>query len=155
VSQTSTNGVSDGAYAAGLAPASTVTAPRPPALAMSADQQALRLLDLEQRPTRVAVAAQSASGDANRADAMMLAFAARGALDAGAPLGYVEGQLRLLFGDAQPKAVATIVNAAAEPVTISDLRAGLDRIATIEAQGAPDESWWTALVGELRDLAVI
>jgi len=86
---------------------------------------------------------------------MMIAFAARRALDSGAPLGYVGGQLRLLFGDAQPKAVATIVNAAAEPVTISNLRAGLDRIATNEAQGAPDESWWTALVNELRDLAVI
>ena len=154
VAQSSPNGGSNAADPSGIAPVSTDAA-RAPAPVMSADQQAVRMLDLEQRLTRVAVAAQSASGYANRAEAMMIAFAARRALDGGAPLGYVEGQLRLLFGDAQPKAVATIINAAAEPVTISDLRAGLDRIATAEARGAPDESWWTSLVGELRDLAVI
>jgi len=132
-------------------PAST----RPPALVMSAEQQGVRMLDIEQRLTRVAVAAQTASSYANRAEAMMIAFAARRSLDAGAPLGYVEGQLRLLFGDAQPKAVATIVNAAAEPVTITDLRAGLDRIRIAEAQGEPDESWWDSLVREVQDLAVI
>lgn len=150
------NSTPDGIDRTGLTPEVIVAARQPaPAQAMSPDQQAARILDLEQRLTRVAVAAQSAAGYANRAEAMMIAFAARRALDGGAPLGYVEGQLRLLFGDAQPKAVATIINAAAEPVTISDLRAGLERIATIEAQGAPDENWWTALLGELRDLTVI
>jgi len=134
-------------------PAPTVS--RPPAMTMSAEQQAVRMLDIEQRLTRVAVAAQTASSYANRAEAMMIAFAARRALDAGAPLGYVEGQLRLLFGDAQPKAVATIVNAASEPVTITDLRVGLDNIRVAEALGAPDESWWDALMRELRGIAVI
>ncbi|HWJ71057.1 MAG TPA: hypothetical protein VNS79_13535 [Sphingobium sp.] len=154
VAQTGLNGASNATDPTGTTPVSAALA-RAPAQPLNGDQQAVRMLDLEQRLTRVAVAAQSASGYANRAEAMMIAFAARRALDSGAPLGYVEGQLRLLFGDAQPKAVATIVNAAAEPVTISDLRAGLDRIATAEAQGAPDESWWSALVDELRDLAVI
>jgi len=139
----------------GAAPAVSTASSRPPALVMSAEQQAVRMLDIEQRLTRVAVAAQTASSYANRAEAMMIAFAARRALDAGAPLGYVEGQLRLLFGDAQPKAVATIVNAAAEPVTITDLRAGLDRIRVVEAQGEPDESWWDSLMREMRGLAVI
>lgn len=154
VAQTASNSVSDGIDRTGLTPEAAIAA-RQPAPAMSLDQQAARMLDVEQRLTRVAVAAQSAAGYANRAEAMMIAFAARRALDSGAPLGYVEGQLRLLFGDAQPKAVATIINAAAEPVTLSDLRAGLERIATIEAQGGPDENWWTALINELRDLAVI
>lgn len=139
----------------GAAPAVSTASSRPPAMVMSAEQQAVRMLDIEQRLTRVAVAAQTASSYANRAEAMMIAFAARRALDAGAPLGYVEGQLRLLFGDAQPKAVATIVNAAAEPVTITDLRAGLDRIRVAEAQGEPNESWWDSLMREMRDLAVI
>jgi len=156
VAQSGTNGAANATDPAGLASAPPTNGrPPAPAAVMNADQQAVRMLDLEQRLTRVAVAAQSASGYANRAEAMMIAFAARRALDGGAPLGYVEGQLRLLFGDAQPKAVATIINAAAEPVTISDLRAGLERIATAEARGAPDENWWTALVSELRDLAVI
>lgn len=152
--QTSAEGAFNAADPMAVAPGTAGTA-RPPALIMSAEQQAVRMLDIEQRLTRVAVAAQSASSYANRAEAMMIAFAARRSLDAGAPLGYVEGQLRLLFGDAQPKAVATIVNAAAEPVTISGLRAGLDRIEVAESHGAPDESWWASLVRELGDLAVI
>lgn len=128
---------------------------RAPSQVLSGVQQDARMLDIEQRMTRVAVAAQAASGYANRAEAMMIAFAARRALDAGAPLGYVEGQLRLLFGDAQPKAVATIVNAAAEPVTLSRLRAGLETIGTAVERGSPAESWWSGAMRELRGLAVI
>lgn len=136
-------------------PPASVAGVRPPSLAMSAEQQDLRMLDLEQRMTRIAVAAQTASGYANRAEAMMIAFAARRALDAGQPLGYVEGQLRLLFGEAQPKAVATIVNAAAEPVTIGSLRAELTAIGTQIDGGEPGESWWAGAMRELRGLAVI
>jgi len=133
----------------------SVASVRPPTLLLSAEQQDLRLLDLEQRMARVAVAAQAASGYANRAEAMMIAFAARRALDAGQPLGYIEGQLRLLFGEAQPKAVATIVNAAAEPVTIGSLRARLAMIGNELDRGEPGESWWDGAMRELRGLAII
>lgn len=146
-----TENATDGAAATPESAASN----RAPTLMLSAEQQTIRMLDLEQRLTRVAVAAQAASGYANRAEAIMIAFAARRALDAGAPLGYVEGQLRLLFGDAQPKAVATIVNASAEPVTISNLRAGLDRISTSEAHSGTGESWWASAMRELHGLAVV
>lgn len=134
-------------------PASAST--RGPSLVMSADQGAVRVADLEQRLTRVAVAAEAASGYANRAEAMMVAFAARRSLDAGAPLGYVEGQLRLLFGDAQPRAVATIVNAAGEPVTLSKLRGGLETIGGAVGRGSANQSWWSSAMRELRGLAVI
>jgi len=147
-------GMGNAAELSGNAPDSTAST-RAPSLVLSAEQQTMRMLDLEQRLTRVAVSAQAASGYANRAEAMMIAFAARRALDAGAPLGYVEGQLRLLFGDAQPKAVATILNASTAPVTISDLRAGLDTIGTAVTRGSPSESWWAGAVRELRGLAVI
>jgi len=122
---------------------------------LTADARELQVAELEQRLTRVSVAAQAASGYANRAEAMMIAFAARRALDAGVPLGYVEGQLRLLFGDAQPKAVATIVNAAGEPVTLAKLREGLETIAGAVERGSPNESWWSATMREVRGLAVI
>jgi len=115
----------------------------------------VRVLDLEQRLSRIAVAAEAASGYANRAEAMMVAFAARRSLDAGAPLGYVEGQLRLLFGDAQPRAVATIVNAAAEPVTLAMLREGLETARIAVERGAPNQNWWSTTMAELRGLAVI
>ncbi len=122
---------------------------------MSADQGAVRVADLEERLTRVAIATEAASGYANRAEAMMVAFAARRALDAGVPLGYVERPLRLLFGDAQPKAVATIVNAAGEPVTLSKLRGGLETIGAVAGHGNPNQSWWSSAMRELRSLAVI
>ena len=128
---------------------------RAPNQVLAADQQNARVLDLEQRLSRIAVAAEAASSYANRAEAMMIAFAARRALDAGTPLGYVEGQLRLLVGDAQPKAVATIVNAAAEPLTLGMLRQGLETIRTAVERGAPNQSWWASALHELRGLAVI
>lgn len=128
---------------------------RSAAQVLNAETQVGQVADLEQRLTRVAVAAQAASGYANRAEAMMIAFAARRALDAGLPLGYVEGQLRLLFGDAQPKAVATIVNASEQPVTLGKLREGLELIGTAVERGSPNESWWSAAMREMRGLAVI
>ena len=114
-----------------------------------------RMLDLEQRVMRVSVAAQAASGYANRAEAIMVAFAARRALDAGAPLGYLEGQIRLRFSEAQPRAVATIINAAADPVTISKLRAGLEDIHLLFDQGDPRESWWDAARRVVGGLVVV
>ena len=114
-----------------------------------------RVLDLEQRVIRVQVAAQSASSYANRAEAIMVAFAARRSLDAGQPLGYLEGQMRLLFGDAQPKAVATIVNAAADPVTINKLRAGLDDINGLVGKGDPREGWWSSAMRSFGSMVTL
>lgn len=131
------------------------TAPATQRIASTPEQMEDRVLTLEQRITRVSLAAAAASGHANRAEAMLVAFAARRALDAGQPLGYVEGQLRLLFGDAQPKAVATIVNAASEPVTLNTLRQGLEVVRNAAERGDPKEGWWSAAMRELRGLAVI
>lgn len=113
------------------------------------------MLDLEQRLMRVSVAAQAASGYANRAEAMMVAFAARRALDAGTPLGYIDGQLRLLFGEAQPKAVATIINAANEPVTVNKLRAGLADIGQTIDESNASKGWWSAAMHMLGTLVEI
>ena len=136
-------------------PADSLAGTRAPTLVLSAEQQDIRMLDLEQRMARVSVAAQAASGYANRAEAMLIAFAARRALDGGQPLGYIESQLRLLFGDAQPKAVATIVNAASDPVTIGSLRERLETVGNELDRGEPGESWWSGAVRELRGLAII
>ncbi|MFT3968670.1 MAG: hypothetical protein QM690_22625 [Sphingobium sp.] len=120
------------------------------------DAQAARILDLEQRLSRISLSAQAASYNANRAEALLTAFAARRALDAGRPLGYIEGTLRLRFGDAQPRAVATIVNAAAEPVTLADLRLGLmDIDAVVRDQRRGPGSWWDGFWREVGSLAII
>lgn len=119
------------------------------------DAQAGRIADMEQRLARITMASQAASYNANRAEALMTAFAVRRALDAGRPLGYMEGTLRLRFGDAQPKAVATIVNAAAEPVTLADLRLGLLDIDGVTRDQRNGGSWWQAAWREIGSLAIV
>lgn len=114
-----------------------------------------RVVQLEERLNRISVEAQAASGNAARAEGLLVAFAARRALDSGAPLGYVEGQLRLRFGQAQPRAVAAIINAAREPITLIDLRAGLIDVADKVTRTPADASWWSALEREARELVTI
>ncbi|MET0240432.1 MAG: hypothetical protein ABW184_11110 [Sphingobium sp.] len=119
------------------------------------EAQAARIAELEQRLARITLAAQAASYNANRAESLMTAFAARRALDAGRPLGYIENTLRLRFGDAQPKAVATIVNAAAEPVTLADLRLGLQDIDPVARDPRQRGSWWQGFWREVGSMAII
>ncbi len=126
-----------------------------PADAARQDLLATRMAEIEDRIGRVNVEAQAAAGNAGRAEGLLIAFAARRALDSGAALGYVEGQLRLRFGQAQPRAVATIINAAREPVTLLDLQAGLEDIAPRLRVNAPGTNWWTAVEREVRELVVI
>lgn len=114
-----------------------------------------RVVQLEERLNRITVEAQAASGNAARAEGLLVAFAARRALDSGTPLGYVEGQLRLRFGQAQPRAVATIINAAREPVTLADLRGGLASIADQLTTPGPQTSWWESFQHEARELVTI
>jgi len=114
-----------------------------------------RVVQLEERLNRITVEAQAASGNAARAEGLLVAFAARRALDSGTPLGYIEGQLRLRFGQAQPRAVATIINAAREPVTLADLRGGLANVADQLTTRGPETGWWEAIEHEARELITI
>lgn len=114
-----------------------------------------RIAELEARLAATATAAQSASGDANRAEGLMVAFAARRALDRGLGLGYIEGQLRNRFGPTQPQAVATVVAASRRPVTLEDLREGILAIAPQLKTGNTTDGWWASLRREIVDLVVI
>lgn len=129
-------------------------APARPVTASGLDLLDLRTAELDDRLTRINVEAQAASGNAARAEGLLVAFAARRALDSGAPLGYIEGQLRLRFGQAQPRAVATIINASREPVTLIDLEAGLAEIAP-DLAVSPQTDWWSALLREVNGLVTI
>jgi hypothetical protein len=80
-----------------------------------------RVAAMEQRLTRLDLQAQAAEGNASRAEGLLIAFAARRALERGAPLGYLQDQLKLRFGDAQPNAVQAVIDAAAQPVTLDQL----------------------------------
>lgn len=132
------------------------TEPSAPALTPDIERAlAVRVADLEDRLSRINVQAQAASGNAARAEGLLIAFAARRALDRGSPLGYIESQLRLRFGDAQPKAVTTIVNASREPVTLEELAAGLDDIGPSLTSGSSGQGFWTDVQRELSELFVV
>jgi hypothetical protein len=136
-------------------PAVPVRQPFTAGSADAVDLVALRVSELEDRLARLKVEADAASGNAGRAEGLLVAFAARRALDKGESLGYLENQLRLRFGDAQPKAVATIINAAREPVTLPELEATLDDLQPSLVRNAPESHWWIAFMRELRELVVI
>ena len=114
-----------------------------------------RVNQLEQRVAVVSEQSQAAAGNADRAEGLLVAFAARRALDRGVPLGYIEGLLRQRFGDTQRQAVATIITAARQPVTLEELQTGLQEVGEQLVGGSPDQDWWTALKAELGDLVNI
>ena len=134
----------------------TVTEPPPPVLTPDKERAlAVRVADLEDRLSRINVQAQAASGNAARAEGLLIAFAARRALDRGSPLGYIESQLRLRFGDAQPKAVTTIINASREPVTLEELAAGMDDIGPALTSGSSGQGFWSDFQREVSELFVV
>lgn len=106
-------------------PAMPAAASPPPLTATQEGTIATRLALLEDRLARVSVAADGASGNAAKAEAMLLAIVARRALDRGMPLGVIESQLRLRFGETQPVAVSAIIAAGRAPVTEDELAAQL------------------------------
>ncbi|MBR0553022.1 hypothetical protein [Stakelama marina] len=114
-----------------------------------------RIEALESRLSNVDSSSRVASTFANRAEGLMVAFAARRALDRGLPLGYIEGQLRERFGSVRPRAVATVISAARTPTTLEDLRLALDRISPRLTAASPDAGWWDALRSEIGTLVVI
>ena len=122
-----------------------------------ANALAARVAELEERLSRITLQAESASGNASRAEGLLVAFAVRRALDRGLSLGYLDAQLRLRFGDDQPNAVKTIIDTSRDPVTLEQLRAELDRLAPeLVGRGAEDGgSLWTGLRRELSELFVV
>ena len=133
----------------------------PPAMIVApvdgANALAARVAELEQRLSRITLQAESASGNASRAEGLLVAFAVRRALDRGLSLGYLDAQLRLRFGDDQPNAVKTIIDTSRDPITLEQLRSELDRMAPeLVGRGAEDGgSLWTGLRREASELFVL
>ncbi|WP_422059347.1 mitofilin family membrane protein [Sphingopyxis sp.] len=122
----------------------------------SPDALGARVAELEQRLSRITLQAESASGNASRAEGLLVAFAVRRALDRGLSLGYLEAQLRLRFGDDQPNAVKTIIETSREPVTLEQLRTELDTLAPeLVGRSNDNGSLWTGLRRELSELFVV
>jgi hypothetical protein len=126
----------------------------PAALVTREAALAAQLAALEARTAAVATDAAAAGTQATRAEALMVAFATRRAIDGGTPLGYLEEQLRSRFVAAQPRAVAVLIQAARHPVTIPGLRQGLDTIAP-NLQSVSGHDWFADTRRELRNLIVL
>lgn len=115
----------------------------------------MRVAELEARIARINERAEAASGNAARAEGLLVAFAARRALDRGMALGYIEAQLRERFGGTQPRAVATIISASQNPVTIEELQIGLDDLGPTLTTGSGNEGWMADLRREMSELVVV
>lgn len=114
-----------------------------------------QVASLETRLAQLASQADAAASNAARAEGMLIAFAARRAIDRGQPLGYLEGQLQLRFGNAQPNAVATIIEGAQNPVTIDLLRQQLEDLAPRLVSGSAKPGLWNRIENEMGSLFVI
>ena len=114
-----------------------------------------RIGELQRQIDTIASRAETASGNADRAEGLLIAFAARRAIDRGLSLGYLEGLLRERFGQQQPRAVATILSAGHQPVTLDQLKTEFETIAPALSGAAPDQRWWDAVRQELAEMIVI
>jgi len=116
---------------------------------------AARMAGIEARVARVETAARRAEGSAGRTDALVVAFAARRAIDRGVQLGYLETLLVDRFGNRHPRAIATIVTASRSPVRLDDLIAEYDKLGPQLRGGGPQDSWWSNFQRELGSLVDI
>jgi len=116
---------------------------------------ARRVAALEQRLGQVGTEARAAVGNADRAEGLLVAFAARRALDRGVALGFLEALLRQRFGATQPRAVGMIILAARNPVTLQELQLGLQEVGPRLAGPPPDATWWESISAELGSLITI
>ena len=114
-----------------------------------------RVAQLESRLARVENATQRTESFAGRADALVVAFAARRAIDRGVALGYLENLLVDRFGSQHQRAVATIITASHQPIRLNDLIAEYETLGPDLRRGGPQDSWWSNFKRELGDLVEI
>lgn len=126
----------------------------PVALAARESVLAGQLATLEARTATLSADAQAAAAQATRAEALLVAFASRRALDRGLGLGYLDAQLRTRFGATEPRAVNVVIQASRAPLTLGDLREGLATIGPGIATGA-QEGWAAGVRRELGNLVVL
>jgi len=129
----------------------------PPAVrpAQSKTPTEREMANVEARVARVEDLSEHAAGSAGRADALVVAFATRRAIDRGVALGYLENLLVQRFGQRHRAAVATIITAARKPQRLSELVAQYEALGPVLRRGGPKESWLTSLSRELGSLVEV
>ncbi len=144
-----------GRPAEALPPPAPVIPFQPNAVTSAPGVPDIRVAALEQRLASIDQQASAASIDVARAERLLIAFAARRAVERGVGLGYLESALQQRFGSDQPQAVEAIVAASRSPVTVDSLKTGLADIAPVLAGQAPGESWWRSFRRSLSGLVVV
>lgn len=114
-----------------------------------------RVAELESRIDSLQNATQRAEGFAGRADALVVAFAARRAVDRGVALGYLEPLLVERFAGQHRAAVATIITNSRQPVRLSELIEQYRTLGPDLRSGGPQDSWWTNFKRELGTLVEV
>jgi hypothetical protein len=112
-----------------------------------------RIAALEARVAELA--RQTSSASSSRAEGLLIAFAARRALDRGLALGLIEGQLNSQFGARQPRAVAMIIAASRQPITLDVLKSELETLAPKLAGNGPNEGLWDGFARSLSGLFIV
>ncbi|THG42095.1 hypothetical protein [Sphingomonas olei] len=137
---------------AGTSPAPAAVDPA--TLAARESALAAQLAALEARTASLSMDVTQSQDRAGRAEAILIAFAARRAIEKGAALGYLEDQLRQRFGETQQKAVNTVIEAGRDPVTREGLRQALDANRSMLLNPGAD-GWFAGFMDELRRLVVL
>ena len=130
-------------------------APEQPVTLVAEPEAPGRLAQLEARLARVENASRRAEGSAGRADALVIAFAARRAVDRGVPLGYLENLLVDRFAAHQPQAVATVVTSSRDPVRLDELVAEYETLGPVLRGGGRGEGWLDGFRREMASLVEI
>ena len=114
-----------------------------------------RIAALEARLRNVENSTQRTAGSVGRADALLVAFASRRAVDRGVQLGYLETLLAERFGGQNPVAVATIITSSRTPVTLDQLTNDYGALEGELRRGAPDEGLWQGFKRELGSIVAV
>lgn len=110
---------------------------------------------IEDRVARIEQRVAAAEGSAGRADALLVAFAARRAIERGVPLGYLEKLLVDRFGTDQQRYVAAVITAARDPVRLEDLVRRYEELGAVLRSGTEDPGLWDRFKREIGSIAVI
>jgi hypothetical protein len=158
-------GVAPAPPPAAEAPAPTVAVEQEPAAAppdtspgerlVIDPETARRVNRLEERLALLDLQSRTAVGNADRAEGLLVAFAARRALDRGVALGYIETLLRQRFAATEPQSVATVLTVARQPVTVQSLQTEFQSVAPHLSGGGQGQGWWQAFKTEMAGLVTI
>jgi hypothetical protein len=133
-----------------------MAAPPPAAVAPPpmADDVAARIAAIEGRLARAeASGGSSGAGLSTQLSRVMLAIAARRALEAGRGLGGLQGELEQQFGADAPYLVAAIASAAKQPVTLTALNSEFASLAP--ALSGSGDKWWARISNSFSNLVTV